>query len=374
MHFDPQKFFIGLMDFFSILLPGALLTYLLMGEVGPVVLGDRYAMLAGAEAWAAFLFASYLLGHLVFLLGSWLDGIYDWLRDRTLNWQIRHVATRGRVLSWPVRVCVSLVFKRERNLAVNRAVKIKEHALAALQAKDAINAFQWCKALLNVASPQSLAVVRRFEADSKFFRCFTVVLLLLLIAWPWQQHWPAGGIPVVLSLLLLALWRYMEQRHKATNHAYWSVITLTAKDGKVTLDKPTPAASSPTHAGGVVFRIKRGKTQYLLVEATKDPCQWVLPKGHVEEGESHRETAVREVHEETGVWARIVHDLGDVSWPVDGNVVTTRFFLMQAVGRGLRKEKARRHSWLALADAAAHGSYTETRNLLQAADQQRMRT
>lgn len=85
MNFDPQKFFIGLMDFFSILLPGALLTYLLMGEMGPVVLGDRYATLAGAEAWAAFLFASYLLGHLVFLLGSWLDGIYDWLRDRTLN-------------------------------------------------------------------------------------------------------------------------------------------------------------------------------------------------------------------------------------------------------------------------------------------------
>jgi hypothetical protein len=37
MNFDPQKFFIGLMDFFSILLPGALLTYLLMGDVGPIV-------------------------------------------------------------------------------------------------------------------------------------------------------------------------------------------------------------------------------------------------------------------------------------------------------------------------------------------------
>ena len=37
MNFEPQKFFIGLMDFFSILLPGALLTYLLMGGVGPIV-------------------------------------------------------------------------------------------------------------------------------------------------------------------------------------------------------------------------------------------------------------------------------------------------------------------------------------------------
>lgn len=72
MNFDPQKFFIALMDFFSILLPGALLTWLLMGEVSPAVLGDRYAKLDGVEAWAAFLFASNLFGHLVFLLDSWL--------------------------------------------------------------------------------------------------------------------------------------------------------------------------------------------------------------------------------------------------------------------------------------------------------------
>lgn len=80
MNFEPQKFFIGLMDFVSILLLGALLTWLLMDEVGPVVLGDRYTQLAGAQAWVAFLFASYLLGHLVFLLGSWLDEFCDWPR------------------------------------------------------------------------------------------------------------------------------------------------------------------------------------------------------------------------------------------------------------------------------------------------------
>lgn len=51
------------MDIFSILLPDALLTYLLMGEMGAVVPGERYTKLAGAEAWAALLFASYLLGH-----------------------------------------------------------------------------------------------------------------------------------------------------------------------------------------------------------------------------------------------------------------------------------------------------------------------
>ena len=373
MNFEPQKFFIGLMDFFSILLPGALLTYLLMGEVGPVVLGDRYSTLEGAQAWAAFLFASYLFGHLVFLLGSWLDEFYDWVRRRALNTQIATVACRGRLIAWPVRVLVWLVFRDERNLSVDRALKIKQQALAGLQAKDSINTFQWCKVLLNAESPASLAVVQRFEADSKFFRCFTVVLLLLLAVWPWQHHWPLSGIPVVLGLLPLALWRYMGQRFKATNQAYWSVITLTARGGKMKIDKVASAAGSPTHAGGVVFHTRRGKTQYLLVEATDDPAQWVLPKGHVEEAEPLRETAVREVHEETGVWARIVHNLDDVSYTVNGTIVAVRFYLMQAVGLGLPKDKARQHAWLPLPQAIARASHTETRELLQAAEQRRVR-
>ena len=356
------------MDFFSILLPGALITYLLMGEVGPLVLGDRYAKLDGAQAWAVFLFVSYLLGHLVFLLGSWLDEFYDWARRYTLNAQITLLARRGRLLSWPARVLVWLVFKGERNLAIDRAGKIKQQALSDLQAKDAINTFQWSKAWLNAESPASLAVVQRFEADSKFFRCFTVVLLLLLVTWPWQHRWPLAGIPVVLVLLLLALWRYMEQRYKATNQAYWSVITLTAKGGKVALDSSMPMAASPSHAGGVVFRIRGGRTEYLLVEATNDPTQWVLPKGHVEEGEQHREAAVREVLEESGVWARIVQEMGDVTYTVGGSVITVRFLLMQAIGRGLQEDRFRTHVWLSLQEAVAKASHIETRELLGRAD------
>lgn len=131
MTFDLQKFFIGLMDFFSILLPGVLLTYLLMGEVGPVVFGDRCAALAGAQAWAAFLFASYLFGHLVFLLGSWLDEFYDWARRYTLNTQIKRLARRDRLLPGFARALIWLVFKRERNLAVDRADKVNQQVSSA---------------------------------------------------------------------------------------------------------------------------------------------------------------------------------------------------------------------------------------------------
>jgi ADP-ribose pyrophosphatase YjhB (NUDIX family) len=370
MNFDPQKLFIGLMDFFSILLPGALLTYLLKGDVGPVVLGQqRYDLLEGAQAVAAFVFVSYLVGHLVFLLGSWLDEIYDWLRNRTLNWQVKQVARRGRLLWWPVRRCISLVFKREDNRAVERVLKIKRHMLGKLQADDAVKAFQWCKALLNVESAQSMAVVQRFEADSKFFRCFAVVLLILL-GWKWKA-WTRNEVFVILALFLIALWRYMEQRYKATNQAYWSVITLTARDGTVVFDK-SAKVPNPTHAGGVVFR-KRwwGGVKYLLLEAKDDPAQWVLPKGHVEEDEQHRDAAVREVLEETGVWAAIVSDLRDMSFLKNGVVETTRVFLMRGIGRGPLQEKDRKHQWLSLDRAVCQASYGETRELLREAERLR---
>lgn len=368
MNFEPQKFFIGLMDFFSILLPGALLAYLLMDEIGPVFLGVfKYQSLTGAEGVAAFLVASYLIGHLVFLLGSWLDELYDWIRRYTLNTQIVLMARRGKLLPGLARAVIWLIFKRERNLAVDRAGKIKQQVLSPLQAKDAINTFQWSKALLAKEHAESLATVQRFEADSKFFRSFVIVLIVLVGVWICQQQWMLVFLGAML--ILPALWRFMDQRFKATNQAYWSVITLTARDGKVVLDKEAPAGGGVSHSGGVVFRIHGGEAQYLLVEATGDPNQWVLPKGHVEGQEPLRETAVREVHEETGVWGRIRSDLGRVSFSANGRPVCMQCYLMEFAGCGEQQEKLRKHRWLSHKEAMKWASYLETRDLLRSSEQ-----
>lgn len=188
MNIEPQKFFIGLMDFFSILLPGAFLSWLLVkNDVACNIIGARYEKLSGAEAWITFLFASYLLGHIVFLFGSWLDELYDYARNYTLNTQIKRFANNEKLLPRPFRVLVWLVFKSERNLAVDVAGRIKQKVLGPLQAKESINTFQWCKALLTIESPESLAVVHRFEADSKFFRSFTIVLLLMPFFWSKEE-------------------------------------------------------------------------------------------------------------------------------------------------------------------------------------------
>ncbi len=52
--------------------------------------------------------------------------------------------------------------------------------------------------------------------------------------------------------------------------------------------------------GAVVFRRKSGNTEFLLVK-NKKGNNWGFPKGHIEKDETEKDTAVREVLEETGV-------------------------------------------------------------------------
>ena len=87
-----------------------------------------------------------------------------------------------------------------------------------------------------------------------------------------------------------------------------------------------------TSCGGVV--IFRGKVLVLYKNYRNRYEGWVLPKGNVEEGEGHEETALREVREETGVRARIVRYVGasSYSFQVPEDVVDkcVHWYLMMA--------------------------------------------
>jgi ADP-ribose pyrophosphatase YjhB (NUDIX family) len=366
MNLDVSKFFTGLVEFFSILLPGAALTFFLMPAVAPLLLEEAWREHIDGYGVLWFLFASYLVGHLVFLLGAWwLDDLYDHVRRHSLNQQIRELALHDRRLGWPARALVWMLFKREADAGVRAAARLREQQLAPLEAKDAINTFQWCRAWLAAEHAPSLEAVHRFEADSKFFRSFVVVLLLLAVLFALQGRWPL--FTGALLLMPLALWRYADQRLKATNQAYWSVLTLTARAGRGAPLSPRSATDGITHAGGVVCRGKGGKLRYLLVQATREPDSWVLPKGHREPGEHMRETAVREVHEETGVWAHIEDDLGAMTLGRDPVPIRVHFYLMRYGARGRRRDLTRRHAWLPLEEACKKAAHVETRELLRRA-------
>lgn len=65
-------------------------------------------------------------------------------------------------------------------------------------------------------------------------------------------------------------------------------------------------------AGGLVIDDPRSPTRAVLIahRLRGGRLAWTLPKGHVEPGESHEQTAVREVREETGLHTRVHSPLG----------------------------------------------------------------
>jgi 8-oxo-dGTP pyrophosphatase MutT (NUDIX family) len=78
-----------------------------------------------------------------------------------------------------------------------------------------------------------------------------------------------------------------------------------------------------------VVRTVDGVREYLLVESRRNPGEWVLPKGHIERGETPEVTAVREVEEEAGVRAAVVAPAGENTYTVYGRPVRVIFFLMR---------------------------------------------
>jgi 8-oxo-dGTP pyrophosphatase MutT (NUDIX family) len=56
--------------------------------------------------------------------------------------------------------------------------------------------------------------------------------------------------------------------------------------------------------GVLPYRVVNGQREILLVFESFSKC-WSLPKGHMEAGETDTETALRELHEETGLTAKL---------------------------------------------------------------------
>ena len=89
-------------------------------------------------------------------------------------------------------------------------------------------------------------------------------------------------------------------------------------------------------AGGIVYRrAKKGDVEILMIQDSKG--RWTIPKGHIEEGETARQTAEREIREETGLQQMTVQDwLGKINFRYRRAnslvLMTTEIFLVRAEG------------------------------------------
>ena len=271
------------------------------------------------KAGVVFLFCSYLLGPFLFFVGSWLDDVaYDPLRKLTTKAQITRLPNRRSLSPKVIRGLVWLCFKENPDAAVDRIVPIKEGYLKRIDAPRAVNAFQWCKARLTTDHTEALAVVNRFEADSKFFRSFVPVLLVVLGTAIYCQRWSlASGSIVALGL---AFQRFVERRFKSTQYAYWHLLTIEASKApmlsntKTSSSSPSAEKPVPSHAGGVVFRRRHSRIEYLLLQAKADPDDWVLPKGHIEPHEDPQYCAIREVKKKRENRCQGLESIRDSRW------------------------------------------------------------
>jgi 8-oxo-dGTP diphosphatase len=114
-------------------------------------------------------------------------------------------------------------------------------------------------------------------------------------------------------------------------------------------------------AGGVVMRDGR-----LAVVHRPKYDDWSLPKGHLEEGESWEEAALREVAEELGIRARLVRALEPVRYRTPkGRDKEVRYWVMEPVdGEFTPNDEVDDMRWVSPDEAGALLSYPADRELI----------
>jgi ADP-ribose pyrophosphatase YjhB (NUDIX family) len=129
-------------------------------------------------------------------------------------------------------------------------------------------------------------------------------------------------------------------------------------------------------AGGLVLDLGGEVPRGALIARTDRHGRllWSLPKGHIEDGETAEQAAVREVEEETGIAGVIVAELGTIDfWFVaDGRRIhkTVQHYLMRATGGELSDAdiEVTEVAWVPLPEIRAQLAYPDERGLVDAAD------
>lgn len=142
---------------------------------------------------------------------------------------------------------------------------------------------------------------------------------------------------------------------------------------KILKKKPTikEIVREPT-SGGIVFRLTKDKKdiEVLLIQDSKN--RWTIPKGHIEPGETAKQTAIREIGEEAGLnHIQVFSWLGKIHFKyrrIDKLVLmTTQIYLVRSLDTTERPTKEKWMNgikWFSFQDAINVIEYEDIEKLM----------
>lgn len=123
--------------------------------------------------------------------------------------------------------------------------------------------------------------------------------------------------------------------------------------------------------GGIIFYKTRQNVKILLVK-NNNGRYWSFPKGHIEDGETEQETAVREIKEETGLDVTLVNSFREISEYCPFGKIRKRvvFFLARAFTDNVRiqEEEIDSYIWVDLQQARKLCSYDNDLRIIEKAE------
>lgn len=222
----PADFFIGVMEFFAILMPGALLVYLLL-FMAP---GWSDAALEPLDSssqvvkWSAFSVAAYVSGHLLHHVGSVLDDWYD-------KGYARHKRRFGD----------ERLLREARDLVrADLGGDIRE-----------VSTFEWAGSWVRAHNDAAGAELEHAGADAKFFRSLCIVAALGVPVFSLRADLLAAAGSLALSWF--AYRRFCKRRWDTAQRTYEYFVLLRREHGS----GPGASGDSGSPALGTTAMTKR---------------------------------------------------------------------------------------------------------------------